>query len=112
MKKYNQKDEALVQVGASISAFMNAHEIIMKEAANSCNYSNAAGYFNIITGLEMALNCIGDYFGSDGTPTKNRRASFASAVNTRLDDIREAEIKLQEEDRYNDLRSREGTLDD
>ena len=98
MRKFNQKDEALVQAGVSIQIIIDSYEIIIKEAADSCDYSKAAGYFNIVTGLKMAMNNIGDYFGSDDPPSKNRRASFVLAVDNRLDDIREAEKKLNMED--------------
>lgn len=91
MKKYNQKDEALVQAGVSIQILINSNEITVKEAADSCNYSIAAGYFNIITGLQMALKELGSRFGDVGKPDKVRIASFFQAVNDRFDWIREQE---------------------
>lgn len=91
MRKFNQKDEALVQAGVSLQILINSHEITVKEAADSCNYSIAAGYFNIITGLQMALKELGSRFEDAGKPDKVRIGSFFEAVNERLSWIREEE---------------------
>lgn len=91
MRKFNQKDEALVQAGVSIQIIIDSYEITIKEAADSCDYSKAAGYFNMVTGLKMAMTHMGEFFDDEDMPIKNRVAFFNISVNDRLTWIREQE---------------------
>jgi hypothetical protein len=95
MRKFNQKDEALVQAGVSIQIIIDSYEITIKEAVDSQSYSKAAGYYSMVTGLKMAMTSIGELFDDGDSPIKNRVAFFNIAVNDRLTWIREKEKKVQ-----------------
>ena len=88
MIKYDEKDETLIQVGVSIKMRIDNLEIEIKQAADDYNYSKAAGCYNIVTGLKIALNEISTYFLSDEVPIKNKTAEYIEALEQRMNWIR------------------------